>query len=47
MAARHGTVDGVQDTIDADRGIGQIDQEQACALIRLGQTILLLRLARR
>ena len=34
MAAGHGTVDGVEHALDADRGIGQIDQEHARAVVR-------------
>ena len=36
VAARHGAVDGVGHAFDGDGRIGQIDQEQAGALLRLG-----------
>ena len=36
MAAGHRAVDGIGDMLDADGGIGQIDDEHARPLIRLG-----------
>ena len=35
MAAGHRAVDRVEHALDADRGIGQVDQEQAGAVVRL------------
>jgi hypothetical protein len=36
MAAGHRAVDGIRHALDADRGIGQIDQEHARALVGFG-----------
>jgi hypothetical protein len=36
MAAGHRTVDRVEHALDADGGIGQVDEEHAGALVGLG-----------